>query len=161
MVYVKDTIILDYKILNNILAFVNTVPSLVTFSLPGYSKNGIEAKNAYINFKFKDDVYKLSDIYLKSKEIEIVGLGKASIERNTIDLDLNLRTSIGSSFSKIPLLGHILMGKENISTTLTVTGALDNPDVNTQIAKDIAVAPFNIIKRTLMYPFELFKSEDK
>jgi len=160
MIYVKDTTILDYKILNNILAFVNTVPSLVTFSLPGYNKNGIAAKNAYVNFKFKDDVYNISDIYLKSKEIEIVGFGEASTEKNSINLDLNLRTSLGSSFSKIPLLGHILMGKENISTTLKVTGALDDPDIDTQIAKDIAVAPFNIIKRTLMLPFELFKDKE-
>ena len=27
--YITDTIIVDYKMLNNILAFVNTVPSLV------------------------------------------------------------------------------------------------------------------------------------
>ena len=160
MIYVKDTTILDYKILNNILAFVNTVPSLITFSLPGYNKNGIATKNAYVNFKLKDDIYNISDIYLKSKEIEIVGFGEASIEKNSIDLDLNLITGLGSSFSKIPLLGHILMGKENVSTTLKVTGALDDPDINTQIAKDIAVAPFNIIKRTLMYPFEMFKDED-
>ncbi|MDQ1244515.1 MAG: hypothetical protein QG565_855 [Campylobacterota bacterium] len=160
MIYVKDTTILDYKILNNILAFVNTVPSLVTFSLPGYNKNGIAAKNAYVNFKLKDDVYNISDIYLKSKEIEIAGLGEASIEKNTIDLDLNLITGLGSSFSKIPLLGHILMGKENVSTTLKVTGKLDDPDIDTQIAKDIAVAPFNIIKRTFMLPFELFKDEE-
>lgn len=66
-VNITDTTILDYKILNNILAFVNTVPSLVTFSLPGYNKNGVEAKNTYMNFKFKNDVYKISDIYLKSK----------------------------------------------------------------------------------------------
>jgi hypothetical protein len=160
MIYIKDTTILDYKILNNILAFVNTVPSLVTFSLPGYNKNGIAAKNAYVNFKFKDDVYNISDIYLKSKEIEIVGFGEASTEKNSIDLDLNLRTSLGSSFSKIPLLGHILMGKENVSTTLKVTGKLDDPDIDTQIAKDIAVAPFNIIKRTFMLPFELFKDKE-
>jgi hypothetical protein len=160
MIYIKDTTILDYKILNNILAFVNTVPSLVTFSLPGYNKNGIETKNAYVNFKFKDDLYDISDIYLKSKEIEIVGFGEASIQKNSIDLDLNLRTSLGSSVSKIPLLGHILLGKENVSTTLKITGALDNPDINTQIAKDIAVAPFNIIKRTFMLPFELFKDKE-
>ncbi|QFR43271.1 DUF3971 domain-containing protein [Sulfurimonas xiamenensis] len=160
-IYIKEATILDYKILNNILAFVNTVPSLVTFSLPGYNKNGIAAEKAYINFKFKDDIYKMSDIYLKSKEIEITGIGEASIEKNSINMDLNLKTDLGSSVSKIPLIGHILLGKETVSTTLKVTGALDNPDVSTQIAKDIAVAPFNIIKRTLMYPFELFKSEDK
>lgn len=157
MINIKDSTILDYKILNNILAFVNTVPSLVTFSLPGYSKNGIAAERAYINFKFKDDVYKMSDIYLKSKEIEIVGVGEASIEKNSINLDLNLKTDLGSSVSKIPLVGYILLGKENISITLKVTGKLDDPDVTTQIAKDIAVAPFNIIKRTFMFPFEIFK----
>ncbi|OHE04140.1 MAG: hypothetical protein A2513_04280 [Sulfurimonas sp. RIFOXYD12_FULL_33_39] len=160
MFYVKDTTILEYKILNNILAFVNTVPSLVTFSLPGYNKNGVAAKSAYMAFNYKDDVYNMNNIYLKSKEIEIVGIGEASIEKNSINLDLNLKTALGSSISKIPLVGHILLGKENLSTTLKVTGTLDNPDVNTQIAKDIAVAPFNIIKRTLMFPFELFKSED-
>ncbi|HUH41698.1 MAG TPA: AsmA-like C-terminal domain-containing protein [Sulfurimonas sp.] len=161
-VSVTDTIIVDYKILNNILAFVNTVPSLATFSLPGYSQKGIKTKNAYINFKLEDDVYKISDIYLKSQEIEIVGLGEASIKQNSINLDLNLITQLGSSLSKIPLLGHILLGDKSVSTTLTVTGALDNPDVNTQLAKDIAVAPYNIIKRTLMYPLGLFKdSEDK
>ncbi len=161
-VNITDTTILDYKILNNILAFVNTVPSLVTFSLPGYNKNGVEAKNTYMNFKFKNDVYKISDIYLKSKEIEIAGFGEASIKENSVNLDLNLKTQIGSSLSKIPLLGHILLGEESVSTTLTVTGALDDPDVNTQLAKDIAVAPYNIIKRTLMYPLELFKdNKDK
>ncbi|MGE3613061.1 MAG: AsmA-like C-terminal domain-containing protein [Sulfurimonas sp.] len=48
-----------------------------------------------------------------------------------------------------------------MSTSLRVTGALDDPDVTTQVTKDIAVAPFNIIKRTLMYPFEMFKKEDE
>ena len=161
VIYAKDTTILDYKILNNILAFVNTVPSLVTFSLPGYNKNGIAAKSAYIKFNFKDNMYNISDIYLKSKEIDIAGFGEASVERNSINLDLNLKTDLGSSISKIPLIGHILLGKESVSTTLKITGALDNPDVNTQIAKDIAVAPFNIIKRTLMYPFEIFKDDKK
>jgi len=159
MIYVKKTTILQYKILNNILAFVNTIPSLVTFSLPGYNKKGVAAEKAYINFKYKDDLYKMSDIHLISKELEIVGVGEASIKNNTIDLDLNLKTDLGSTISKIPVLGQILLGKENVSTTLTVTGALDDPDVNTQIAKSIIVAPLNIIKRTLMYPLELFKSD--
>ncbi len=160
-IHIKDTTIMDYKILNNVLAFVNTVPSLMTFSLPGYNIKGVAAKEAYAKFKLKEDVYKISDIYLNSKEIEIAGMGEASIKQNTIDLDLNLITNLGSSFSKIPLVGHILLGNKNISTSLRVTGALDDPDVKTQVTKDIAVAPFNIIKRTLMYPFELFKSEEE
>lgn len=158
---VTDTTILDYKILNNILAFVNTVPSLVTFSVPGYSSKGIKAQKAHINFTYKDTVYNIKDAYLKSKEIEIVGQGEASTLENSIDMDLNLITELGSAVSKIPLVGHILLGKENVSTTLKVTGKLDDPTVETQIAKDIAAAPLNIIKRTLMYPFEIFKKEEE
>jgi hypothetical protein len=158
---IRDTTILDYKILNNILAFVNTVPSLVTFSLPGYNQNGIAAESAYMNFKYKDDIYKIEGINLKSKEIEIVGLGEASIKNNYIDMDLNLITGLGSYISKIPFIGHILLGKENLSTTLKLSGALDDPEVNTQVTKDIAAAPFNIIKRTLMYPIDLFRDEEK
>ncbi|MDQ1263626.1 MAG: hypothetical protein QG559_627 [Campylobacterota bacterium] len=161
ILYVENTTVLDYKILNNILAFVNTVPSLVTFSLPGYNINGLKTKNAYIKFKYKDDLYTISDVYLKSKEIEIVGTGEASVIKNSINMELNLKTDLGSSFSKIPLIGNLILGNENISTTLSVNGKLEDPTINTQITKDIMVAPLNIIKRTLMYPFELFKSDDK
>jgi hypothetical protein len=161
VIHVTDTIIKDYKVLNNVLAFVNTVPSLVTFSLPGYNKNGLAAKQAYIHFDLKDDVYTMSDIFLQSKEIDIAGKGEASLINNTIDIELNLKTDLGSAISKIPLVGYILMGKENVSTSLIVKGALDNPNVNTQVAKSIIVAPFNIIKRTLLLPFKLFKSDDK
>lgn len=160
-IHIKETTILDYKILNNVLAFVNTVPSLVTFSLPGYNINGIKAKEAYVKLRFQDEKYKISDLYLDSKEIEIVGKGEASIKENSVDLDLNLKTQIGSSFSKIPLIGHILLGNETISTSLHVTGKLDDPEVETQVVKDIAIAPFNIIKRALMYPFEMFQTEDE
>ncbi|MCW8953897.1 MAG: AsmA-like C-terminal domain-containing protein [Sulfurimonas sp.] len=158
-IYAKDTTIRNYRVLNNILAFVNTVPSLVTFSLPGYNTKGLKADSTYINFGFKDDVYTMTDIALKSKEIDILGHGVASIKNNSINLELNLRTDLGSSLSKVPLVGYILLGDESISTSLTVTGKLDDPDVNTQVAKDIMVAPLNIIKRTFMFPFEIFKDK--
>jgi len=161
IIYAKNTTIKDYKILNNVLAFVNTIPSLVTFSLPGYNKHGLSTKSTYINFKFKDEIYKMSDISLKSKEIEIVGRGEASIVKNSINLELNLKTDLGSAVSKIPLVGHILLGKETVSTSLVVKGALDNPKVETQIVKDIIVAPLNIIKRTLLFPFKIFESDDE
>lgn len=160
-IYAKDTTIRNYRVLNNILAFVNTIPSLVTFSLPGYNRKGLKADSTYINFSFKDDIYKMSDISLKSKEVDILGHGVASIKNNSINLDLNLKTDLGSSVSKIPLVGYILLGDESISTSLTVTGKLDDPDVNTQVAKSIMVAPLNIIKRTLMLPFELFKDKEE
>ncbi|EDZ62651.1 hypothetical protein SMGD1_2647 [Sulfurimonas gotlandica GD1] len=159
LMHVKNTTIIDYKVLNNVLAFVNTIPSLVTFSIPGYSKNGLEVKSAYINFHSKDDVFDISDISLDSKEMDIVGRGTASFVKNNIDIKLNLKTDLGSSISKIPVVGYILLGEDSISTSMRISGKLNNPDVKSLIAKDIVVAPLNIIKRTLLLPFHLFEKE--
>ena len=159
---VKDTVVVDYKILNNILAFVNTIPSLVTFSLPSYSKNGLAVQSAYINFNtVGDGLYHLKDIYLGSKEIKIKGRGEVNFKTNKIDMKLNLNTDLGSSISKIPVVGYIFLGNDSISTSLKIDGNLDNPKVKTLIAKDIVVAPLNIIKRTLLFPVHLFKNKDK
>jgi len=76
-------------------------------------------------------------------------------------MDMNLKTDLGSSVSKIPVVGYILMGEDSVSTSLTLNGKLDNPKVNTRVAKDIAIAPWNILKRTFTYPMKLFKSDEK
>jgi hypothetical protein len=155
--YIKDTTIVDYKVLNNILAFVNTIPSLVTFSLPGYSSKGLFTNQAYMKFNAKDGALDISDIYLESQEITILGKGVADYLKNSINLELNLKTDLGSSASKIPIVGYILFNEDSISTTLSVTGELTNPTISTLLAKDIIVAPFNIIKRSLLLPYHLLK----
>ena len=155
--FIEKTTIIDYKILNNILAFVNTIPSLITFSIPGYSSTGLKVKNAYMSFTAKNDIFNISDVYLDSKEMDILGRGTASFKTNNIDLELNLKTDLGSNLSKIPLVGYILLGKDTISTTLSITKDLDNPKIEPLIARDIIVAPLNIIQRTLMLPYELLK----
>ncbi len=157
--YIDNSTILDYKILNNVLAFVNTLPSLVTFSLPGYSTNGLFINSAYLRFHTQNDIFNISDIYVDSKEIDILGRGTASIKDNNVSIELNLKTGLGNNISKIPLVGYILLGKDAISTTLSVTGPLDNPDVTPLLAKEIIVAPLNIIKRTLFLPYHLISDD--
>jgi len=153
--YLSDTTIIDYKILNNILAFINTVPSLVTFSLPGYNDNGLYVKQAYLNFHAKDHAFDISDIYLDSKEIDIVGKGIANVRKDTIAIMLNLKTDLGSNLSKIPIVGYLLLDGDTVSTTLSIEGKLSDPEVKSLIAKDIVVAPLNILKRTLLLPYKL------
>ena len=157
LIYVHDSTIKDYKALNNILAFVNTVPSLVTFSVPGYSKNGLFVKKSYLNFTFKNSIFNFTDIYLHSKEMDIVGKGVVDTQKENMDITLNLKTDLGSELSKVPLVGYILLDGETISTSLKITGAVNNPEVHSLIAKDITVAPLNIIMRTLTLPYKLIK----
>ncbi len=152
---ITDTTILDYKILNNILAFIDTVPSLVTFSLPSYSTEGLKVSKAYASFHYKDDIFNFDNIRLDSKQIQIVGIGKANFKKDFVDLVLQLKTNLANKASKIPVVGYILFDGKSISTTLKVSGKLENPEVTTMLAKDIVVAPLNIIKRTLLLPAHL------
>ncbi len=160
VIHFSDTILIDYKLLNNILAFINTIPSLVTFSIPGYNTNGLAVKNAYAKFTKKGDVYNFSDLYLDSKEVDILGKGTANYKKNTIDLTLNLKTDLASSISKIPVVGYIIFNGKSLSTTLKVDGKLTDPSVHSLIAQDIILAPLNIIQRTLMLPYHLLYGED-
>jgi len=155
LIYINKTLIKDFKTLNNVLAFVNTVPSLVTFKVPDYNTNGLFVQKAYIKFTQKNDIFNISDIYLNSKEIDIVGNGTADLIHDNIDISLNLKTDLGNEISKLPILGHLLLNNETLSTTLGIKGTLSNPKVESRVAKDIAVAPLHIIKRALHLPSDL------
>jgi len=157
VLYVHNTMLKDYKVLNNILAFVNTVPSLITFSLPGYNKDGLFIDKSYVKFNYKKKKFDISNIYVDSKEIDILGTGMVDVGKDYLDLVLNLKTDLGSDLAKIPVVGYILLNGKSISTTLSVKGKISNPKVKSLIAKEIIVAPFNIIKRTLLLPYKLFK----
>jgi len=152
--YIHDTTVIDYKLLNNILAFVNTVPSLVTFSLPDYNKNGLHVQTAYAKFHSINGLFNISDFSVDAKEIDILGKGNADFYKDTIDLTLNLKTDLGSNASKIPLVGYILFDKDVISTSMKITGKLSDPEIHSLLARDIIVAPLNILKRTILLPFK-------
>jgi len=153
--YIHDTTVIDYKLLNNILAFVNTVPSLLTFSLPDYNKNGLAVQTAYAKFHTVKGLFKISDFLVHSQELDILGKGNADFYKDTIDLTLNLKTDLGSDARKIPLVGYILFDKDVISTSMKITGKLSNPDVHSLLARDIAIAPLNILKRTILLPYTI------
>lgn len=162
VLYIDNTTLKEYKALNNILAFINTVPSLATFSLPGYSKKGIKVDEAYARFTHKNNKIFFDSIKLDSKEMDIVGTGFTDYMNNKIDMDMTFKTDLGTTVSKIPVVGYLLLGKDgSISTSFKVTGALDDPEVETQTVKDVAVAPFNIIKRAVTLPFWIFSSEEE
>lgn len=156
--YIKDTTVLDYKVLNNVLATINTIPSLVTFSLPGYNKHGLKVDTSYMKFTVKDGLFNVSDFVIDSKELDIFGKGVANLKKDTIDATVNLRTDLGSNISKIPIVGYIMFNGESISTNLSIKGKLSDPQVKSLLAKDIITAPINILKRTVLFPFKLIES---
>jgi hypothetical protein len=157
---IENTIMHSYGAINNILAFVNTIPSLMTFSIPGYSRDGIDVKKMYAKISSKNKIIYVRDMLIDTPELKIYGDGQLDWNNNLIDMDVQLKTNLGSSASKIPLLGYIIFDKDTISTTLKVTGKLDDPKVTTRLASDAAMAPINILKRTITLPYHLFDSDD-
>jgi hypothetical protein len=153
---IKDTTIRNYILLNNLLAFINTIPALATFTVPRYSKSGFKVNEAYTGFSYKDSILHINGIKVDGVEMDIFGDGQIDYGSNTINMDLSVKTQAGRNVGKIPLVGYILVGDDNTAmTTFKLSGDLDNPKITNKVAKDIAVAPFNILIRTLKLPFKI------
>ena len=156
----QKTYIKDLKFFNNLMATINTVPSLVFFSDPKFSTEGYFVDNGYVEFERVGEKFKIKEIHLKGSSADIFGVGTVDMATDSLHLDLQIRTlkSFSSVLDKIPLVGGLILGDDKkISTNITVTGPLDNPSIETHLVSDTLMAPVNIIKRTIELPLELFK----
>jgi len=161
LIKINDTTVRDYVLFNNLFAFINTVPALVTFSLPSYATDGIKVNSAYAELAFHEGKMTISGIKVDSKELDFAGQGVLNYNTDRIDLKLTVKTRAAENIRKIPLVGYILAGDDqSVLTTLKITGPLKDPKVENTIAKDIIITPFNILKRTLDFPVYYLKKLD-
>ena len=56
-----------------------------------------------------------------------------------------------------------MLGKEGkIYTNFKIQGTSENPIIQTQVTQDILLSPFNVLKRVISSPFEIFnKTKDE
>ncbi len=151
----------DLKVLNNLFAFINTVPALVTFSDPGYSRHGLFVDHAKTEFFYNDPkkIFIVKSLEVTGQSLTIKGYGVLDFARDTIAMKLDLQTlkNVSKLIKNIPIAGYIILGKDgSISTHVGLSGPIENPKVTTNVAKDTLFAPLNIIRRTLTLPFKLF-----
>ena len=143
----------DFGLASNILAFINTVPALLTFKLPGFHTEGLHASKITAGLNYQDGLIKLKAVHLDSKEIDVRGDGNVNMNDDTIDVTLNLITGAKKNLSHIPLLGYVLSGKEKKpSITLTVKGDMHNPEISHTAFREVATYPFQLLKRTVILP---------
>ncbi len=156
VVKITDTVLKEFNTLNNILAMVNTIPALITFSLPSYSLKGLPVESLVAGLTIKGGMGTFDTLELKSPEISMLGTGWIDFVRERIGMDLNLITRAKHNINKIPLVGYILVGKEKKpSITVKVSGDLLNPDVEHSIFREVATQPFSMVFRTLALPGHL------
>ena len=163
VIKIDETIMKDQTILNNTLAFFDTIPSLVTFSVPQYSTQGLKADEIYAYFHKKGTKVVIKDAKVISKQLTITAEGEADFEKENIDMLIQAKTEIGSTAKDIPVVGYVVFGEDSISTTVRVHGDIKNPTVESSIAKNILTAPYNIILRAISLPLkflELFEDDE-
>lgn len=155
-----NTTLKDLAILNNIFAFLNTIPSLVTFSDPGYSSIGYRVKKGEIDFLLKNSILQIRKIDFTGKSLDIEGFGVVNLSNYKIDLNLTLKTfkKISNILDKIPVAGYLFLGKDgSILTKIKIKGSLIKPRVISNIPKEIINAPVNFLKRAIELPFSIFE----
>ena len=150
---IEDTLLRDYKHLNNMLAFINTLPGLLTFNPPNYNAQGLPVSDAYLEATLRDQVIDLQALVVDSSELSLVGAGSIDLGNETTAMTFNLDSGVKKSIERIPLVGYVLTGgKKDSSLTLDISGDLYDPQVRNSAAKDVVTYPLQLVKRTLMLP---------
>ena len=156
VIEIEDTVMKDLKTLNNTMALLNTLPALVTFSMPEYEMKGLPVQSAIVGLKYSDDRVVFETIDVDSPVVQAAGKGWMDMSNRTIDMDIQLTSQAGMNLRKIPIVGYVVAGKsEDTSVTLKIAGDLDNPEVSNSILKEIVTMPIDMLYRTLNLPFHL------
>jgi hypothetical protein len=143
----------DFKAYNNLIAFINTIPALATLNSPGFNPKGFKIKEGVIDFSILEArQLRFDRILVEGSSATISGEGSVDLDTGAVDILLAIHTAreMGKVVGSIPLVGYILLGKDrSITTGLHISGTLENPVVETSPIKDILLAPFRIIERTI------------
>ncbi|PID47353.1 MAG: hypothetical protein CR967_04775 [Proteobacteria bacterium] len=156
VLHMENTFVKSFSFYNNLIAFINSIPSLMAFQQLSFSQKGYSIKSADILFSKLNDTIQIKAINIRGIDADILGKGTINLKDNSINMDLKLKTFKGVSnfINKIPLVNHILLGKDrSIQTAIKATGTLENPIIQTTTIKDILTIPFDIIRRTMGISF--------
>ena len=158
-----DTSIKKMATLQNILTFIDAIPSLVVFKLPGFSASGYEIDEANVRVGIDGEYIALENIDIDGSSVDIFGNGVVNLKNKDLNIRLELSTikSLSSILNKIPIIGFLLLGEDGkITTDLTITGTLDAPKTEISLLEDAAKTPLNILKRVFS-PFQVLIDELK
>jgi hypothetical protein len=153
----KETTVKGLALYNNLMAFINTIPSLVTFQNPKFSSTGYKIKKGSIDFASLERYLVFNNINIDGYSSDIIGSGY--IDFKTKDIRFYLQVSSMDNLTRvvknIPLAGYLILGKDKkLGLSVKVDGKLDNPKIHTYAIKDTLSTPFRIFRRIFELPFK-------
>ena len=157
-IYINSAIVKDLKALNNIIAFVNTIPAILTLNTPGYSSKGYKIQKGFINYIVYNNILYLKQIKINGINLNLNGKGYVNLNKNLIKLKLNV--TIKLKLKKIPIIGkalsYLFFGKDGyLHVHIFVNGNTNDPKITKDLGFGIE-SPFILFKRALTLPFNIF-----
>lgn len=159
-IYLQDTYFKDLKFYNQLISFIDTIPSLLMFKSPTFNEQGLKVQKGAVLLERRGDILHLEGLDLDGDSVDILGAGKIDLNKSSIYLELELKTlkSASEVINKVPIINQILLGKDReISTRIVVEGDLNNPKFKTEVIADALKLPFNILKNIIEAPSVWFK----
>ena len=158
-IYINKGVIEQLKSLNNVMAFLNTIPSLLSLSNPGFSDKGYTINDGNIQYLLYNKIIYIKKAYIKGKNIDFNTKGYIDLNKNRINLKTTAKLKL--KIKNIPIVGkglsYLLLGKDgSINVKIVVKGDLNNPSVEKDLGNAFLPNPFKIFKRVITLPFNLF-----
>lgn len=169
----SDNNIKNLAVLTNIITLINTSPALINpfLAVPsvvgmassgGFSVTAYRVNDGFVDFTYgiKSKILNMKKIVTTGNGIDFDGKGVVDFVQSSIDADLHLIFFKGYSsiVGAVPVVNYILLGdKKRVDTEIKISGALEDPDIKTNVTKDSVKAPINVIKRIILSPIKLLK----
>ncbi|MGI0439836.1 AsmA-like C-terminal domain-containing protein [Helicobacter himalayensis] len=156
-VRMQNTFFKDFVLVQNILALIDTIPSLIVFKKPGLTNEGYEIKEGSLMFWLNNEYLGLDKINLIGTAIDVTGNGLVDLEHKSLDLLLSASTikTFSDILSSIPIIGYLILGDDGkITTNIVVSGSLSDPKTEVSLLEDVVTAPFKILRRVFT-PFDM------
>ncbi|MCR6571827.1 YhdP family protein [Campylobacter insulaenigrae] len=156
----KNTYLKNLKFHQQLLSFIDTIPSLLLFKAPTFNEKGFNIENAGISFSRKKDLFDIDALSFNGDSADVFGKIKINLRNFELDGLLELRTlkSATSVISAVPIINQIILGKDRqISTLVKLSGTIDNPKFQTQLLSQGIQLPYNLIKNIFELPANLIK----
>ncbi len=156
---IRKTYIKDLKFQNQLMSFIDTVPSLLLFKTPTFNNEGLDVQNGAIIFDKKYKKINIKTLALDGDTVDILGVGDINLKDDSINMKLELKIlkSASQIIANIPIINQVILGKDrDISTSILVDGSINDPKFHTQMVKETLKLPFDLIKNIIEIPSTWF-----
>jgi uncharacterized protein YhdP len=140
---------------SRILSIIN-IGQLFNVKDLNVSAQGFPYQKLTADIAIEHGVARTENLLFESRAFDLSAVGKVNLVEETIEMDLAVRPSqnVDWFFSKIPLAGWLLGGKEKsvVAAFYRVTGTLKDPQVTSLTAKSLGRNVFGIFLHLLDIP---------